>query len=214
MKIFILLVLICINSYAGNSNDYSIEEPEEPSIPVIHWSSNKTQDNIYKTQNGEKEENINLFVYDVRTVFQDNTILKGIVSFPENSIKIKHKKKGFVFEKTVFWEDVKSIKILEWGPRKGPKNKETKTQMFHFYPLKYKIIMKKGKVYHYNKNITYLNKLVLTNEDGSTYIFSFFVDYWKETGEKAGYWQNARSTYFYAPVKNPLKKALKVINFK
>ena len=74
--------------------------------------------------------------------------------------------------------------------------------------------MKKGKIYHYNENIPYLNKLVLTNDDGSTHIFSFFIDYWKETGKKTGYWQNTRSTYFYAPVKNPLKKTLKIINFK
>ena len=220
IKILIFIILlICSNSYAGDIKSPEIKEPDPPKEPAISNVKLNTANTQIASCNTNihteaKSNKIDLYVYDVITVFHDNTILKGIISFTENSIKIKHKKKGFVFEKTILWNKVKSIKILEWKPKQGAKNKNTKLTAYTFSSSKYQITMKKGQKYIYNKNIPYLNKLVLTNKDGSTHIYSFFIDYWKSTGEKSGYWKNTMSSYFYAPVKNPLKKTITIINFK
>lgn len=210
----IMILLICSVSYSQNEDDFTIDEPDEPVIPDISGLTLKTQHKPIKTNIPKKNEDEVLLVYDVGIIFQDNTLLKGIISFTENSLKVSHVKNNFVFEKSIKWNDIKSILITEWRPSEGPKSEDSKVMPYYFYPSLYQITMKKGEKYIYKKNIPHLNKLILTNDDGSTSVFSYFMDYWNVTGDKTGFWKNTKSTYFYAPVKNPLKKTIKIINFK
>ncbi len=210
MKIIIILIFYICTCIYGSTN-LKVKEPVAPKINIPGDTTEKKYNN--KEEEKIKKKN-DLFVFYVTFIFQDNTILKGMTSFPKDSIMVKHKKKSFMFEKVIKWEDVKSLKIMEWKPRLISKNTNTKYLQYYFYPAKYKFLMKNGKSYYYHKSISYLNSLVLTNDDGSTHVYSFFVDYWKKTGKKSGYWKNAQSAYFYYPFKNPNKKIFKIINFK
>ncbi len=210
MRIYVILILLLnVSIYA--ENDFNIKEP---SVPKIESNFSNTQSKKNVKKNVLKTIDVDILTFNATVIFVDNTILKGLVSVPQNEIRVKHKKKGFIFEKTIKWNNVKSVKIKEWKPRLVSKNTNKGSLIYYFYAAKYEFKMKNGEIYNYNKNISYLNSLVLTNNDGSTSIYSFFVDYWKSTGKKSGYWENSKNNYFYYPFHNPNKKNFKVINFK
>ncbi len=192
----------------------NIKEPKPPEEPNITETKSTNIEIKSTKKTGKKEISSELFAYNVTIIFEDKTILSGIISFPKDSIKVTHKKKGFIFRKTIKWDDVKNLRIVEW--KAFAKNGSTNRNLilYYFYPYKWKITTKAGKIYEYKGKIPYLHKLILTNEDGSTDIYSYFVDYWKITGKKSGYWKNAKSVDFYYPFKHPNKKVFKIINFK
>ncbi len=208
----ILMVLVLIDLLYANTN-LQVKEPlppKEPKITIETIKSNE-QNKIFGRKNVSSEKN--LYVFPVSIFFENKVSLKGIISLPEDSLRIQHTKSNFVFRKTIKWENVKSLQILEWLPSLQTSVQEAKVLTYYFYPKKYKILMQSNEIYYYDQNIEYFNKLILTNEEGSTDIYSFFIDYWNVTGEKTGYWKNARSTYFYAPFKQANRQVMKIINF-
>ncbi|MBU1077463.1 MAG: hypothetical protein KKH98_09235 [Spirochaetes bacterium] len=212
MKSIIIFVFSLIMNFSlfGDTN-FNIGEPKVPEVKI---TGETAENGSFKTGKNEPEKETQRYVFNVSVIFKDNTILTGITSFPERSLSVKHKNKGFIFEKVIKWEDVKSLKLLEWKPRLMSKNTNNSALLYYFYPSKYQFIMKKDKSYEYNRNIPYLNSLLLTNDDGSTQIYSFFVDYWKVTGKNTGFWKNSASSYFYYPFKIPHKKNFIIINFR
>lgn len=207
---FIFIILLPLNILSN------VKEPESPKEPRVEEPKviKKTNIQSNSTIKPLKKGAVELFAFNVTVIFADKTILNGIVSFPEDSIKVTHKKKGFLFRKTIKWDDVKCLRIVEWKPFLRNQGKNKNLLLYYFYPFKWKIITKQGKTYEYKGKISYLHKLILTNEDGSTDIYSYFVDYWKITGKNSGYWRNAKSVDFYYPFKHPNKKVFKVINFR
>jgi len=209
--IFFILIFCFLSPIGAANTNQSVQEPKTPVVSfsnVFDSSSEKFRFNYKKLSES------NLYVFDVTLFFGNKVKLKGIVSFPEEMLRVKYKKKGFVFEKNIKWEDVKSIQILEWHPKPITDKKKVELVPYYFYPAKYKIVTKNKKIYYYKKNIPYLNKLILTNDDGSTTVYSVFVDYWKIKSKKSGFWINSRSTYFFYPYKNPNKKIFKRVLFK
>ncbi|MBN1897425.1 MAG: hypothetical protein JW827_01505 [Spirochaetes bacterium] len=202
LTLFFLIFLLTVCLFS----DQDVNEPDDPRINEnFQIEANKTP--------SEKEEE-EFFAFMVTVLFEDKTILSGLISFPKENLKVIHKKKDFLFRKTVKWEDVKSIKITGWKPTLKETIKSKNEYLYYFYPDHYEIIMKNSQKYEYRGNITYLNKLILTNkEDGSTDIYSFFMDYWKSTGKKEGYWVNAKTIDFYYPFNHPHTKSFTTINF-
>jgi len=193
---------------------FGVKEPEIPKVPDIDDSKTTNRSVTADKNESLPAEQTELYTFKVNIIFQDKTILNGITSFSKESIKVKHKKNGFIFRKNLKWSEVKNLQILEWKPVMQSQNTNTHTILYYFYPYKWKIISKRGDVYYYEGNIPYINKLILTNDDGSTDIYSYFIDYWKITGENSGYWKNMKSVDFYYPFKNPNNKVFKTINFR
>ncbi|MDD5065437.1 MAG: hypothetical protein PHF84_00170 [bacterium] len=207
---FAFLLLLAPLSLSGDTN-FNIKGPSEPRIDLGTKQTNTVRkEQSIKVQEKEKA----IYVFSVSVIFQDKAMLKGLVSFLEDELKVQYTKNNFLFRKTVSWNDVKSLQIMEWKPSLNTQESNARLLMYYFYPRKYKIIMESGETYYYDKNIPYINKLILTNEDGSTDIFSYFVDYWSVTGPNTGYWRNARSTYFYAPFEHANRSVIKKINFR
>ncbi len=212
MKVFktgLVVLFFAVNIYA-ETNSFTIKEPKTPVVSGEEKSTNKIKSNIPERN---KSDN-NLYIYKVTFIFADKTILSGITSFTKNSLRVTHIKKGFLFKKRLDFGNVRSIKILEWQPNliKGKSN--SKSLLYYFYPYKFEIIDKHGNKYKYKGNVDFLNKLILTNNDGSTEVYTYFADYWNITGKNIGYWKNSKSTLFYYPFKNPLKRVIKIINFR
>ncbi len=214
MKYIFILLLIFINSVYGNTNDFKIKEPTEPKI--ADYNTSVKTNNTKKTSDFVKAENKNnnLYVYKVTLIFGDKTVLTGITSFPRNSIRVSHVKKGFLFRKRLEFSKMRSLKILEWKPELIKQGSTKKVLLYYFYPYKCEVIDKKGEKYKYEGDLKFLHKLVLTNSDGSTDVYSYFADYWYITGKDRGYWKNSKSTLFYTPFKHPLKRVIKRINFR
>lgn len=204
----ILLLLLLTPLLLNNIEIEEPNEPAEPDEPVIDIEMTGQE------QQKNKEVKITLYPHDVSILFQDNTILTGMVTFPEQELTVQHSKKGFIFNKKIFWKEIKNLQILEWKPNLVSQKSNAKVLTYYFYPKKYQFTTRDNKKYYWEKNIPYINKLILTNDDGSTHIYSYFVDYWHLTGDKTGYWRTSRSAYFYSPFKEPNKKVFKTINFK
>jgi hypothetical protein len=207
IPIIIFLILYKLNA--------QIKEPSLPKEPSI--TNFKITNKEVKNEKKESEPvSVNLYSYNVSITFANKKILSGIVSFPTDEIKVTHTKEGFLFRKILKWSEIKILTILEWKPfsQSSETNIKTNILTYYFYPYKFKIISKLGDEYDYEGRIPYLDKLILTNEYGSTDIYSFFVDYWIVKGKNIGFWQNAKISNFYYPFRNPNKKVFKIINFK
>ena len=185
--------VIVVSLFLFNFTNSAIIEPQSPHEPIVNniAPQEKTQPN-----NQTEKKNITLYPFNASLIFQDNTILNGLISFPEKEIELEHIKNGFLYKKTINWGEVKNLQITRWEPSLNTPESNAKTLTYYFYPKEYKITLTDDKVFFYKKNIPYLNQLLLTNDEGSTYIYSYFVDYWQITGKKSGHWKIAKSTYF------------------
>lgn len=213
MICFIITIIYLLIADLNAEAEFKIKEPVSPTVQQSINTQTK-HINFKNKKKVKKYKKENLYFYNVTILFQDSSILNGVITIKEKTVRVRHKKKDFVFDKTIKWEDVKSIKIKEWKPRLISKNTNNGKLTYYFYPGKYQFIMNNKKSYYYHKNIPYLNSLLLTNDDGSTQIYSFFVDYWYPTGKNTGYWENTKNSYFYYPFYNPHYKSFKIINFK
>lgn len=210
----LLFLLLTAASLAAKAGEPEVKGPVEPKIPAI--TNQVRLSNLLPRQEPARQEaqEKSVFLFTVSVIFQDKTILSGITSFPEESLRVSHVKNNILFRKSIDWINVKSIQIQEWKPSLLTQESNARVLSYYFYPSRYRILMASGETFFYEKNIPYLNRLLLTNNDGSADIFSFFADYWTVTGKSTGYWKNTKSTYFYAPFKQGNQKVFRTINFK
>ncbi len=209
---FLIINLIYTFNLLASTNIFNIPEPKVPEITNIsNTSSNKHSTSM---KNINEKNNQTLYIYKVSLIFSDKTILTGITSFTKNRLRVSHIKKGFLFKKDITFDNIKSIKIEEWKPILITKKTNSKVLLYYFYPDKFKIITKNNEKFNYKGRVPFIDKLVLTNQDGSTEVYSYFADYWYITGNQKGYWKNSRTTLFYYPFRHPLKKVIKIIKFR
>ncbi|HNV46632.1 MAG TPA: hypothetical protein PKJ16_06285 [Spirochaetota bacterium] len=187
------------------------KDPEAPRAPVV--VDEKAGAKKERAAN-QPEKRADLYAYSVKALRADGRSVEGTADLASPSITFTHVKGGVSYEKTVRWDDVESIRAVEWKPVGHDKTSAKETQPVFFYPSRWKLVLKSGKLYDFTGQIALFNKIVVKNRDGSAAVYTYFVDYWKRTGTRSGMWENARSTDFDHPRRHPDRSACVQVRFR
>ncbi len=143
--------------------------------------------------------------FKAKVYFFNNDYITGITELSINSITVNNKVGNLTYEKQLNINDIESLQILEWIPQMSSKSSDSKDKEieYTFFPSKYKIKMKDGKVYYQKARYEDLDILIIENEYGKTKVFSIFVDYWIKESSDNGYWYNSGIKDFSGNNRNP-----------
>ncbi|HNV46968.1 MAG TPA: hypothetical protein PKJ16_08005 [Spirochaetota bacterium] len=86
-----------------------------------------------------KKETI-LYAYAVMAVLADGTVIEGTASLASPSLTFTHHKNGVAFEKTVRFDDIASIRAIEWKTVGRGEDPGEETRLYHFYPSRWKVV--------------------------------------------------------------------------
>ncbi|MCK4908170.1 MAG: hypothetical protein KAS64_11500 [Spirochaetes bacterium] len=203
MKIIIVLSIM----FFIVSSIFSIKSPSDPKTPVITDTSKK--DDSQKAGNNQLNTSNKKTSYKVRVILANGKFVDGRISLKYSWFKIKHLVNGFMYHKKVFFNEIRSIRIIKWKPQLS---KSSKNPMYYFVPEHYRITTKDKVSFVLKKRLKLLDRIVITNKYGTTNMFSYFVDYW--IGNKtSGYWSNSKSKSFSYNTQNPNAGVVRMIKF-
>ncbi len=155
--------------------------------------------------NEERDENSELERIKVRLFLQNGQVIKGTTELEEKGFMVTNKVGDINYEKELNIDEIDSIEILEWIPQMTSKTSDSKNNEieYTFFPSKYKLKLKDGKVYYQKARYENIDVLLIENEYGKTKVFSIFVDYWIKESSKKGYWFNSGISEFSGNNRNP-----------
>lgn len=177
---------------------FPVDGPVDPASPKGPTFNENRKEIVVKKKTADKEK-----LFTVRLSWYTNREISGRASFQTGSVFIYYEKGKTSFRKEIALRSIRSIVTRKWEGKKERDNE------YFFYPTWYTLITKDNAIYDIHKNISLFNMVTLKNENGSTTVYSYFVDYWKD-----GTWQNCKSAVKGYPELNPPEEVFVKLEFR
>jgi len=153
------------------SIDPQINEPTNPITPIPPSISEQSR----KDKKGKKQVDILLKLCDGREV-------NGRIEYNKEELVFQHEKEGIKYTKKVQMQNIRQIYILNYISKQVKKTKDGTA--FQFDPSELEITLKDNDIFKIsNLNTTEFQKMELQNSNGSTILYSYWIDLLFESGK-------------------------------
>jgi hypothetical protein len=151
--------------------DTPITEPTNPVTPTLPSISEQPK----KEKKGKKQMDVLLKLCDGREV-------SGRIEYNKEELVFQHEKDGIKYTKKIQLQSIKQIYILNYMSKQVKKTKDGTA--FQFDPGELEITLKDNDIFKIsNLNTTEFQKLELQNSNGSTILYSYWIDLLFESGK-------------------------------
>lgn len=165
-KFLILVILVSSSLLLG------VDTPTEPQTPVVPIPQNSSDPP--KEKKGKKSLSVTLRLCDGREV-------SGTTEYTKEDITFQHDRDGIKYNKKIYLSTIKQIYIKNFLPKQLKKN--TNGTTFQFDPFEIEITGHDNEVYKLSGlTNTDFQKIVLSNQNGSTTLFTYWIDLQYDTG--------------------------------
>ena len=153
------------------STDTPIVEPTNPITPTPP----SIPDQPKKEKKGKKQIDILLKLCDGREV-------SGRIEYNKEDLVFQHEKEGIKYTKKIQMQSIKQIYILNYISKQVKKTKDGTA--FQFDPGELEITLKDNDIFKIsNLNTSEFQKMELQNSNGSTTLYSYWIDLLFESGK-------------------------------